>query len=81
MASNNIHIHLDGSPFWTAEKFAAESGMSVGSVKKRMERGEFPVESFNLHDSATGRATKYINMIKLAQMAASSSYYHPRLLA
>jgi len=79
MASNNIHIHLDGSPYWTAERFAAHSGMTVGAVKKRIERGELPVDSFNLEDSATARATKYINMIKLAEMAASSSFDHPRL--
>jgi len=53
--------------------------MTVGAVKKRIERGELPVDSFNLEDSATARATKYINMIKLAEMAASSSFDHPRL--
>ena len=79
MAGNNIHIHLDGSPYWTVEKFAAESGIKEAAVQKRVERGELPADSFNCKDSATGRATKYINMIKLAQMAASSSYDHPRL--
>ncbi|GFZ84082.1 hypothetical protein GCM10011403_29520 [Pseudohongiella nitratireducens] len=79
MASNNIHIHLDGSPFLTPERFADLSGIPLKAVQKRIQRGEFPVESFNLEDSATSRAKKYINMVKLAEMAASSPFVHPRL--
>lgn len=79
MPTPHIHIHID-SPYLTVEEFANRSGIPLRTVKKRILDGELPADSLALvRDKASGCSRKYVNMIKLNEMAASSPFVHPRL--
>lgn len=70
-----IHVHVD-VPFCTKTEFRARTGMSEGTLNDKIAKGEIPTLKTNLHEAKAGAV--YINLIKLAEMAASASFDHPR---
>lgn len=76
MVTINITI---ASPYLTPEKYASITGDPIRTVNKRIQIGELPADSLVLEADKVKGSVKYINMIKLAEMAASSSFVHPRL--
>lgn len=73
-----LHITID-TPYLTPEVYASRSGTPLRTVQKRIQTGELPADSFVLDPDKAAAGTKYVNMIKLIEMAASSSFVHPRL--
>tara|TARA_R100001039_G_C1844150_1_gene104643 strand:+ start:1585 stop:1821 length:237 start_codon:yes stop_codon:yes gene_type:complete len=73
-----LNIVLD-SPYLSPEEFSRRTGTPIRTVQKRIQSGELPADSLTLDANKVGGSTKYINMVKLYQMAASSSFVHPRL--
>ncbi len=72
-----LNIVLD-SPYLTPEEYARRTGMPIRTVNKRIQEGEIPADSFTLHDEKVSGSIKYVNMVKLFEMASSSSFQHPR---
>lgn len=70
-----IHVHVD-VPFCTKTEFRARTGMSEGTLNDKISKGEIPVIKTNLHEAKAGAV--YVNLVKLAEMAASSPFEHPR---
>lgn len=71
-----VHVHVD-SPMVTKERFAELTGMPIGTVNDKVLKGELPVIRLNL--GAAKRGAVYINMAKLAELAASAEFLHPGL--
>lgn len=72
-----LHITLD-SPYLTPEEFARRTGASVRTVQKRIQEGELPADSLKLDTDKVSGSSKFVNMVKLYEMAAASPFKHPR---
>lgn len=64
------------SPIMTLERFAEVSGIPLRTVEDKAAKGELPTLKTNL--MATRNGARYINVVKLYQMAAADSFEHPR---
>ena len=68
-------MHVD-VPFLTKAEFRARTGMSEGTLNDKISKGEIPIIKTNLHEAKAGAV--YVNLVKLAEMAASAPFEHPR---
>ena len=67
------------TPYLTPKQYAELSGTPLRTVNKRIQSGELPADSFSLDPDKVDHSVKYINMVKLYEMAAMSPFVHPRL--
>lgn len=67
------------TPIMTMERFSELSGIPLKTVKDKASnpKAELPTIKTNLLPNRNG--AKYINMVKLAEMAAADSFVHPML--
>ena len=72
----SLVFHIS-SPIVTVEEFARISGIPVRTVEGKIEKGEFPLLRTALDPDK--RSARYINMVKLAQMADAVEFLHPAL--